>query len=52
MVAFPYLGVIQVRFSTTEYLITSVISIFFFGATAPIWPLAYLYETLRFTSVF
>jgi hypothetical protein len=26
--------------------------IFFFGATAPIWALAYLHETLRFTSVF
>jgi hypothetical protein len=25
---------------------------FFFGATAPIWVLAYLHETLRFTSVF
>jgi hypothetical protein len=24
---------------------------FFFGATAPIWALAYLHETLRFTSV-
>jgi hypothetical protein len=26
--------------------------IFFFGATAPIWALAYLNETLRFTSDF
>jgi hypothetical protein len=26
--------------------------IFFFGATSPIWALAYLHETLRFTSVF
>jgi hypothetical protein len=26
--------------------------IFFFGATARIWALAYLHETLRFTSVF
>jgi hypothetical protein len=26
--------------------------IFFFGATAPIWALAYLHETLRFTLVF
>jgi hypothetical protein len=25
---------------------------FFFGATTPIWALAYLHETLRFTSVF
>jgi hypothetical protein len=25
---------------------------FFFGATASIWALAYLHETLRFTSVF
>jgi hypothetical protein len=25
---------------------------FFFGATAPIWTLAYLHETLRFTSDF
>jgi hypothetical protein len=25
---------------------------FFFGATAPVWALAYLHETLRFTSVF
>jgi hypothetical protein len=25
---------------------------FFFDATAPIWALAYLHETLRFTSVF
>jgi hypothetical protein len=25
---------------------------FFFGATAQIWALAYLHETLRFTSVF
>jgi hypothetical protein len=25
---------------------------FFLGATAPIWALAYLHETLRFTSVF
>jgi hypothetical protein len=29
-----------------------VTCIFFFGATAPIWALAYLHETLRFTSVF
>jgi hypothetical protein len=27
-------------------------TLFFFGATAPIWALAYLHETLRFTSVF
>jgi hypothetical protein len=28
-------------------------AIFFsFGATAPIWALAYLHETLRFTSVY
>jgi hypothetical protein len=27
-------------------------AIFFYGATAPIWALAYLHETLRFTSVF
>jgi hypothetical protein len=26
--------------------------IFFFGATAPLWALAYLHETLRFTSVY
>jgi hypothetical protein len=26
--------------------------VFFFGARAPIWALAYLHETLRFTSVF
>jgi hypothetical protein len=35
--------------------VTSVnmLLIFFsFGATAPIWALAYLHETLRFTSVF
>jgi hypothetical protein len=25
---------------------------FFFGATAPVWALAYLHETLRFISVF
>jgi hypothetical protein len=25
---------------------------FSFGATAPIWALAYLHETLRFTSVY
>jgi hypothetical protein len=25
---------------------------FFFGATATIWALVYLHETLRFTSVF
>jgi hypothetical protein len=25
---------------------------FFIGATAPVWALAYLHETLRFTSVF
>jgi hypothetical protein len=25
---------------------------FYFGATAPIWALAYLHETLRFTSVY
>jgi hypothetical protein len=25
---------------------------FFFGATAQIWALAYLHETLRFTSVY
>jgi hypothetical protein len=28
------------------------IPFFFIGATAPIWALAYLHETLRFTSVF
>jgi hypothetical protein len=27
----------------------SVVGIFLFGATAPIWALAYLHETLRFT---
>jgi hypothetical protein len=27
-------------------------TLFFFGATAPIWALAYLHETLHFTSVF
>jgi hypothetical protein len=33
------------------YLTTlSIAQIFFFGATAPIWALAYLRETLRFTS--
>jgi hypothetical protein len=31
---------------------SSCISNFFLGATAPIWALAYLHETLRFTSVF
>jgi hypothetical protein len=32
----------------------NVVNIYFFsyGATAPIWALAYLHETLRFTSVF
>jgi hypothetical protein len=30
----------------------TVMPIFFFGATAQIWALAYLYETLRFTSVY
>jgi hypothetical protein len=31
----------------------SPIHVFFFlGATAPIWALAYLHETLRFTPVF
>jgi hypothetical protein len=29
-----------------------VVLFFFFGATAPIWALACLHETLRFTSVF
>jgi hypothetical protein len=29
-----------------------VMYIFFFGATASIWAMAYLHETLRFTSVF
>jgi hypothetical protein len=28
------------------------LTFFSFGATAPIWALAYLHETLRFTSVF
>jgi hypothetical protein len=27
-------------------------SFFFFGATAPIWALAYLHDTFRFTSVY
>jgi hypothetical protein len=35
----PVLGPIQRHF-------------FFFGATAPIWALAHLHETLRFTSIF
>jgi hypothetical protein len=29
-----------------------LLKVFFFDATAPIWALAYLHETLRFTSVF
>jgi hypothetical protein len=28
------------------------LSFLFFGATAPVWALAYLHETHRFTSVF
>jgi hypothetical protein len=52
------------RFETVEMkLVRPVVSVtneygyeetfsFFLGATAPIWTLAYLHETLRFTSVF
>jgi hypothetical protein len=29
-----------------------ILQFFFFGATTPIWALAYLHETLRFTSFF
>jgi hypothetical protein len=34
-----------------NYLIQFKYTFFFFGATAPILSLAYLHETLRFTSV-
>jgi hypothetical protein len=34
----------HLRFLTNEVI--------FFGATTPVWALAYLHETLRFTSVF
>jgi hypothetical protein len=37
---------------TGTYTTNQAICFFFFGATAPIWALAYLHETLRFTSVF
>jgi hypothetical protein len=36
-----------------KFILTKQLKYFFFsfGATAPIWALAYLHETLRFTSV-
>jgi hypothetical protein len=37
---------------TKKYDVSFSRYFFFSGATAPIWPLAYLHETLRFTSVF
>jgi hypothetical protein len=37
--------------SINEVLSTSYV-FFFLGAAAPIWAMAYLHETLRFTSVF
>jgi hypothetical protein len=33
-------------------VVSPIIAAFFFGSTAPIWALAYLHETLRFTSVY
>jgi hypothetical protein len=41
--------------SVSAVLILQIIKLFMFfifGATAPIWALAYLHESLRFTSVF
>jgi hypothetical protein len=38
--------------SPREWLFASHKRFFFFGAIAPIWTLAYLHETLRFTSVY
>jgi hypothetical protein len=35
-----------------SFTICSLFLSFSFGATAPIWALAYLHETLRFTSVY
>jgi hypothetical protein len=42
----------SVELSGTEDLPSKHLFFFSFGATAPIWALAYLHETLRFTSVY
>jgi hypothetical protein len=42
----------RLNISTWEVYLLTVYIYIFIGATAPIWALAYLHETLRFTSVF
>jgi hypothetical protein len=42
----------QVRYVTAQNPSILVQNFFFFGATAPIWALAYFHETLHFTSVY
>jgi hypothetical protein len=43
----------QILRNNNEWLETVIKPYFFsYGATAPIWALAYLHETLRFISVF
>jgi hypothetical protein len=44
----------DVRVSKLRHCATllNLITTVFFGSTAPIWALAYLHETLRFTSIF
>jgi hypothetical protein len=50
---FLYVFVSQHQFFYFRFCVHSFKDIvFFFGATAQIWTLAYLHETLRFTSVF
>jgi hypothetical protein len=46
------LKVIILKLMKSIPLKMSFTTFFFFGATAPIWALAYLHETLRFISVF
>jgi hypothetical protein len=48
------LKVFAMTVNNVRYICPSAMNTYFFsfGATAPIWALAYLHETLRFTSVF
>jgi hypothetical protein len=50
---FDNINVIRYRSITRAIGVVLIICSFFsFGTTAPIWALAYLSETLRFTSVY
>jgi hypothetical protein len=43
---------ITIQLCLIYFIFSDQVQFFTFGATAPIWALAYLHETLRFTSVY